>query len=70
MNGEKTPYLIHCPKSKDGSSCGQSTFLTKEQYMNQMMNPNKGWQCPQCGIYPCDWDDKNYDDYIESMQKK
>lgn len=65
---EKTPYLIHCVKDLDFGSCGESTFLTKEQYLKQMKNPNRGWQCPKCGCYPCNWDDKNYDDEMEKLR--
>ena len=32
-------------------------FLTREQYSKQMEDPNRGWRCPDCRCYPCDWDD-------------
>lgn len=68
MLTEKTPYLIHCVKDKDFGACGESTYLTKEQYLKQMSNPNRGWQCPQCGCYPCNWDDENYDEAMEKLK--
>jgi DNA-directed RNA polymerase subunit RPC12/RpoP len=37
-------------------------YITKENYDKQMMQPDKGWRCPDCHTYPCDFDD----DYWES----
>lgn len=60
--GKPSPYLIHCVKDEDFGSCGNSSYLTEEQYTEQMENPNRGWKCPQCGCYPCDWDDTNFEE--------
>lgn len=44
--------------------CGPQ-FLTEDQYDKQMEDSSKGWRCPQCNCYPCNWDDEyfenNYD---------
>ena len=64
--GTPSPYLIHCKKDEQFGSCGASSFLTKEQYTQQMMGPDKGWRCPKCGCYPCDWDDENFEKSLES----
>jgi hypothetical protein len=39
-------------------------FLTKEQYTQQMSNPDRGWRCPDCKTYPCGFDD----DYWEKNE--
>lgn len=59
--GTPSPYLLHCYEDKDFGSCGQSTYLTEEQYNSQIMNLNSTWKCPKCGCKPCDFDDANYE---------
>lgn len=65
LPNEKTPYLIHCIKDEDFGSCGASTYLTEEEYNQQITNPDIGWRCPKCNCHPCSWDDKNYEDSIK-----
>lgn len=65
---EKTPYLIHCIKDEDFGSCGKSSYLTKQQYLDQMKNPDRGWQCPVCRCYPCDFDDKNFEEFNDECK--
>lgn len=36
--------------------CGPK-FLTEKQYEAGLNEPHKGWRCPQCNCYPCDFDD-------------
>lgn len=55
-----TPYAIHCPQ------CGQQ-FLTKDQYIDQMMAADSLWKCPRCG-QDANWDDDHYDSYCEQEQ--
>lgn len=38
---------------------GAEKFLTREVYNQQMRDANRGWRCPDCHCYPCDFDD-NY----------
>lgn len=64
--GTPSAYLVHCVKDEDFGSCGASSYLTKNQYMQQLGNPNKGWSCPQCGCYPCEWDDANYEKFSQT----
>jgi len=68
-HGVKSPYLIHCVKDEDFGSCGASSYLTEEQYINQMKDADRGWRCPICNCYPCDWDDDNYDEHMNQEQE-
>ncbi len=36
-------------------------FLTRQQYDQQMDNPDKPWRCPDCKCYPCDFDDEYWE---------
>lgn len=64
----ETPYLIHCVLDEDFGSCGKSSFLTKEQYNEQMARPDRGWQCPVCRCYPCDFDDVHYEKFMNKVK--
>lgn len=59
--GIPSPYLVHCEKDEEFGSCGASSYLTRQQYDKQMASPNRGWACPQCGCYPCRFDDENFE---------
>lgn len=61
IHGVPSPYLVHCEKDEDFGSCGESSYLTAEQYDRQMLKPDKPWACPQCGCYPCAFDDDNFE---------
>lgn len=55
---DPTPWAILCgigelEPSQDG--CGL-VFLTYEQYLAQLRNPDYPWKCPQCGCC-AEWDD-------------
>ncbi len=60
-NGEPSPYLIHCVKDDDFGSCGESSFLTEHEYLRQLVDADKGWRCPRCNCYPCNWDDAHFE---------
>lgn len=49
-----------CQDLSEGKDNGER-FLSQEQYSIQLADPNRGWRCPYCHCYPCDFDD----DYIE-----
>jgi hypothetical protein len=51
----QTPWMITCPNH------GQ-VFLTSEEYMDQMYQPDTFWECPICGE-SSEWNDENYDQY-------
>lgn len=52
-----TPYLIRCVKDEDFGSCGESSYISKEEYLKQLANPHRGWSCPKCGCYPCGFEE-------------
>lgn len=54
---ERTPYKVNCP------SCG-SSYLTREQYVEQMRRPNQPWRCPTCHGAAI-WDDANYESWFD-----
>lgn len=56
---EPGPYAVICPNH------GQ-VFLSSPEYDWQMNRPNSLWQCPLCGE-EADWDDDNYEDYLELL---
>lgn len=62
--GKKSPYLIHCSDDLGDlqfGTCGQSTYLTEAEYEAQLSDGDKGWRCPNCRCYPCEWDDANFE---------
>lgn len=56
-SNDETPFAVYC---KGDSVPGQSpcglVFLERSMYRHQMMNPNHGWYCPNCGSSAM-WDD-------------
>jgi hypothetical protein len=50
-----SPYAVICLRH------GQQ-FLTRQQYMAQMMHSNSKWSCPVCND-TAEWDDDNFDNY-------
>ncbi len=36
-------------------------FLSAETYARQLGKPDKGWSCPACGCYPCEFDDEYFE---------
>lgn len=47
---DPTPYAVAC-----NGECGLQ-FLTEAEYERQLMKPDVGWDCPDCGG-PAEWDD-------------
>lgn len=66
--GVPSPYLVHCVKDENFGSCGASSYLTEEQYNQQLSDPNKGWRCPQCHCYPCNWDDAHNENHLTAEE--
>lgn len=44
---------VICVKDEDFGACGETTRLTIKQYREQLNDPNKGWRCPNCKVFPC-----------------
>ena len=65
----RTPYAIHCVNSPLGEipGCGL-VYLTKKEYNFQLSRPSKTWRCPICGMYDAQWDDNNYEEFLEKEQ--
>jgi hypothetical protein len=65
VSQEPTPYRVICHYNPFGGvGCGPS-YLTYEEYLNQMSHPNSTWRCPKCGAYDAEWDDDNYERMTE-----
>jgi hypothetical protein len=56
-NSTPTPFRILCT-SKHG--CGEKTFITKEEYKEQMAYPDRRWRCPCC-LEDAYFDDDNFE---------
>lgn len=55
-----TAHAIICPKH------GQ-VFLSPQEYIRQLDQPDSRWTCPVCGNDdPVQFDDSNYDEYLEN----
>lgn len=58
----RTPWAVFC------IAHGQ-VFLTHHEYNRQMNHANAFWECPyaECDQRRVDWDDKNYDAALKSI---
>lgn len=45
-------------------------YLSEDQYDRQLDDPNKGWRCPVCNCYPCEWDDEYFERNIDEEELK
>lgn len=65
---QPTPYAVTClgiDPTCGGGPCQEGlVFLTKEEYVSQLMNAWSTWRCPQCGG-DASWSDENYEKYLE-----
>lgn len=58
---EPTPYQVVCR-----SRCGP-VYMTDKCYDRQMDAPYALWRCPRCG-YLADWNDANYEKYMDERE--
>jgi len=58
--GIKSPYAVLCDHDEGET---ERVYLTEAQYNAQMKKPDSLWRCPHCGL-SADWDDDNYENYI------
>lgn len=66
MPSEKpTPWAVTCGEAP---MCSEGLiFLTREEYDQQVNNPNATWKCPKCGGEAW-WDDDNYEKHLDSIE--
>ncbi len=72
----KTPYRVLIRKSdidfldvhalpetmEDLGNGFIASYLTEEQYMDQLLKPDVSWKCPvtrECGEFDVEWDESN-----------
>lgn len=64
----RTPWAIRChPNQPSRLGCGL-VYLTEQEYDSQMSCPDDRWRCPVCGTSPADWDDDNYEQFMEEEE--
>ena len=61
QSDERTPYALLCPRHG-------AIYLTHHGYNLQMQKYELRWYCPQCGEL-AGWDDDNWDEYLEFLQR-
>ena len=67
-----TQYAVVClgtsrPEGANPCNNGGLLYLTEQEYDRQRNNPTDLWRCPRCGGL-ADWDDDNYENYLNDDQ--
>lgn len=58
---DATPYAILCKTP----TCGK-VYLTEQEYLAQMSQPNLRWCCPVCDKV-AEWDDETFEAYMQEL---
>lgn len=61
-SAEPTAWAVKCPTHGN-------VFLTKREYLTQMMRPDARWECPRCGLTAW-FDDAAYEAWCDAHRPK